>query len=64
MQGKVMRASEGKEYYVGDFGDVRLKKVVRRCIGGWLKPRAYVYDDSGKTAQERCVLVVGYEIRR
>lgn len=43
MRGEIMLAPEGREYYVGDFGDARLKKTVPCYINGWLKPKAYVY---------------------
>jgi len=43
MRGEITEVPKGREYYVGDFGDARLKKAARCCIGGWLKHKAYVY---------------------
>ena len=48
---------------MGDFGDARLKKLVRSCIAGWLTSKACVFGTWGMVAPEKFALAASWPIR-
>lgn len=53
--GQGIREERGGEFALGEFGDVRLKKLERNCMSAWLANKAYACVSLAEAVQEKFV---------
>ena len=57
-----MQEEQIDRYGLGEFGDVRLKKLVRCCMHGWSAGKQFVCGNWVKTVPEKFASVVSWPI--